>query len=706
MPLITLNTPLENVPGIQRRFLPKLKRLGILTVKNLLWHLPTRYEDWSTISDISDLKPGDEKTIHGIIQNVRQVRAWKRRMIVTEAIVGDKTGSIHAVWFNQPYIGKMLQEGKLINLAGKINLRKNELYFPNPAFELVPKSGETRHTAKIIPIYRETRGITSRGIRFIVFPMIKSLETIPEFIPEKILDSLGLREINIAIRDIHMPERIEDAQLAKRRFAFQDLFLLHLKNEQEKLSLKKQKAPSIKWAPEQIKDFLNNLPFGLTHSQKKSLHEILKDIEVPHPMNRLLQGDVGSGKTIIAGICAIIASHKPNNMQSVFMAPTEILARQHYKTLQRFFENSDCGIGLLLSKESRIFYGKDLEQKITKPKLLSGVETGKIGIVVGTHALIQKNVRFKNLAFVVVDEQHRFGVKQRAELTHGKDLFPHFLSMSATPIPRTLTMTVFGNLNLSLITELPVGRKPIITKIVAPENRDKAYAFIRGEVRKGRQVYVVCPRIEPSEENAESNKKSSWDDVKAVKKEYEKLEKTVFPDLRIAMLHGKLKSAEKDSIMKDFIEHKTDVLITTTVIEVGVDVPNTTIMMIEGADRFGLAQLYQLRGRVGRSEKQSFCFLFTESNSYTTKRRLESLLQAKNGFELAEKDLEIRGPGEFLGESQSGMPDIAMKAIQNPELLKSAQEKAIKLLEEDKELKNYPALKEKLAEFDRDLHLE
>lgn len=703
--MIELSTKLEDVHGVRAQFLPKLKRLGIINVRDLLRHFPTRYEDWSEISKIATLKPGDEKTIRGIVQSSNQTRAWKKRMAISEALIGDETGSIRAVWFNQPYIGKILQEGKEISLAGKVTQNKYGLIFSNPRFELITKKRPTKHTGRIIPIYPETRGLTSKGIRFILEPILKEISKIDEFIPQDILEKLNLPEINDALRSIHFPEKLEDALRAKKRFAFQDLFLLQLKNIDEKKSLASEDAPQVECDGELLKKYLGYLPFEMTDSQRKSLDEILLDISRPHPMNRLLQGDVGSGKTAVAGIVALITAE--NGFQSAFMAPTEILARQHYKTFQRLFNEFEGGVGLLVSKEARIFRGEGLEEKTTKTKLLKEIAGGEIQILMGTHALIQKNVEFRELGLIVIDEQHRFGVRQRAELSRGMKILPHFLSMSATPIPRTLMMTVFGNLDISLITELPKGRKVIITKIVDSKNRDKAYAFIRGEVRKGRQVYVICPRIERATTDKEQETRSTaWDDVKAVKDEYEKLDKIVFPDLKIGMLHGKLKTAEKDSIMRKFADGEIDVLVSTTVVEVGVDVPNATIMMIEGAERFGLAQLYQLRGRVGRSEKQSFCFLFSDSNSQYSRDRLESLLKAKNSFELAELDLKLRGPGEFLGNVQSGMPDSAMLAIQNPELLKSARDYAEKIFSDDPELKKYPAIKKRLSQFSEEVHLE
>ena len=856
MDTITLNTPLEEIGAVQKRFLPKLVRLKIKTVKDLLWHFPTRYEDWREVSPIADLKPGDEKTIQGIIQEVKQTRSWQKKMIITDVLIQDDSGSIRAVWFNQPYIGQMLTEGKLVNIAGKISMPKTKKapYFSNPAYEIISKNtSEPKHTARIVSIYPETRGLTSKGIRFMMKNVLDSLEDIPEFIPQNILDELELSEINDAMQKIHLPEDAKEAEPARERFAFEDLFLLQLKNIQEKSLLKKQQAYAISYTHEELKEIRGKLPFTLTASQEKSLMEILEDISKPNPMNRLLQGDVGSGKTIVAGIAALITASPSNGLQTAFMAPTEILARQHYKTLTTLFHDFTGGIGLLLAREARIFYGDELEEKTTKADLIKKVAAGKIKIVIGTHTLIQKSIEFENLGLVVIDEQHRFGVRQRATLLHSdpknpntselpeenetkKDkivekelsykltgvlfevqkeigrfgrerqyadllakkleeykisfkreyaievagiksnfadffiedkiilelkakpyieksdyyqvlryleaadrelgmiinfrnkhlkpkrvlnpkfgsfgldsghsdrLSPHFVSMSATPIPRTLMMTVFGNLDMSLITELPKGRREIITKIVDPDNRDKAYAFIRGQVQKGRQVYVVCPRIEAS--NSESEVRTAWDDVKAVEEEYEKLSKKTFPDLRVAMLHGKLKSAEKADTMKAYSGGETDILVSTSVIEVGIDVPNATIMMIESAERFGLAQLYQFRGRVGRGEHQSFCFLFTESHTANSHKRLTSLINAKNSFELAEKDLEIRGPGEFLGDSQSGLPDIAMTAIQNPKLLKSAQEKAQSIFHKDPELKNHPELKKRLDEFGEKIHLE
>ncbi|PIR98546.1 MAG: DNA helicase RecG [Candidatus Colwellbacteria bacterium CG10_big_fil_rev_8_21_14_0_10_41_28] len=695
--------------GPGKRFRGKLKKLGIRTIKDLLWHFPTKYDDRSEFSLISDIRTGDDVTIKGVVQKVNTRRIPGRKLSITEVIVEDQSNErISIAFFNQPYISQSLKEGKVANFSGKVTSYKGKLNLQSPTFELTHSYGkekETQHTGRLVPIYRETKGLTSRGIRYIIKPILENLPELPEYIPEDILKEMALPDVNEALQDIHFPEEEGKAHIAIKSFAFRDLFLLHLKNFIEKRNLKKQDAHPVKYTEEDMEEILSYLPFELTKEQDKVVKEILEDISKDHPMNRLLQGDVGSGKTVIAGIAALLAAR--NNYQSAFMAPTEILARQHYQTLTKFFEEYEGGIALLVSKEAKIFYGKDLEAtEINKKDLLEDIKKGKVGIIIGTHALIQKNVKFKNLALAVVDEQHRFGVNQRAEIVKGNKKFPHFLSMSATPIPRTLTMSIFGNLDISLINELPKGRKEIITKVVSPQNRDKAYEFIGEQIKKGRQAFVVCPRIEESDIEDDSDKKKSAWDVKAVKVEYEKLSQEIFPDLNIGMLHGKMDPEEKEDTMKDFSKGKIDILVSTSVIEVGVDVPNATIMMIEGSDRFGLAQLYQFKGRVGRGEHQSFCLLFTDSQSPSTKERLESLVKAKNGFELAEMDLQLRGPGEFLGESQTGMPDIALKAMQNPHLLDKSKQKAKKILEKDPELKDHPLLDKKLSQFRKEIHLE
>ncbi len=713
--MIKLATPLFQLKGVGPKFFDRLKKFKIETAKDLLWHFPYRYEDFSQISKIADLKIGQIATVSGVISEIKPHRTWKRRMFIVEALVTDDTGSIKAVWFNQRFLLSILTKGKLVNLAGKVvEASKGGICLSHPTYELVTsdRRQETRHTGRLVPIYSETKKLTSKALRFLIKPILEDLEKINEPVPLEILKKNNFPEINQALQQIHFPKTLRQAQGAKKRFAFEDLFLLQLASLRQRLRLSRQKAHSFEIDIDYLKNLLSFLPFELTQSQKKSLWEILKDLNKPQPMNRLLQGDVGSGKTIVAALASFLVAKQ--NKQSAFMAPTEVLARQHYQTLKKFFTNFDKGIGLITSAEARIFYGDNLESDIKKPEIAKKVSAGEIKIIIGTHALLQKTVQFRDLSFVVIDEQHRFGVRQRAELIHGAKLLPHFISMSATPIPRTLSLTIFGDLDLSIIDEMPKNRKEIITKIVAPANRDKAYAFIRGQARKGRQIFVICPRIEKEELREETEGEAKILsigellklEVKNVKEEYEKLSERVFPDLKVAMLHGKLKSKEKAEIMSRFANGEVDILVSTSVVEVGVDVPNATIMMIEGSERFGLAQLYQFRGRVGRGEHQSFCFLFTDSTAKNTYKRLYSLLEAKNGFDLAEKDLEIRGPGEFFGESQTGIPDLAMKAIQNPELVKVSRQAAVEILKKDPELKTCFLLKQRLEVFEKEIHLE
>src|SRR3989344_368239 len=661
-------------------------------------------------------------------------RTWKRGMFIIAALIGDDTGSIRAVWFNQRFLIMMLKKNSRLNLAGKITeAPEGGLVMSHPVFEILSSrinaeqtqnhAENWKHTGRIVPIYPETKGLTSKGIRFLIKPLIDNMEEIEDFLPKEIIEKQNIFNINKAIQLVHFPEKIEEAKEAKKRFAFEDLFFLQLNNLRQRMKLAQEMAYSSELSVDEIKELLSEIPFELTYSQKKSLWEILQDLKKPHPMSRLLQGDVGSGKTIVAVLAALVLAGNGKTAvakamagkQTAFMAPTEVLAKQHYETFKKFFKKFDKGIGLITGSMAKVFYGDGLESDIKKNDLIKKIENSEIKIVFGTHALIQKYVKFKDLALVIIDEQHRFGVRQRSELlkNQSSEAVPHLLSMSATPIPRTLSLTVFSDLDLSIIDELPKGRKEIITKIVAPINRDKAYAFIRGQVKKGRQVFVICPRIEPTNEFLEGlpvpvvkRRNVLWENAKMVKEEYEKLSQKVFPDLRVGMMHGKMKAKEKNEMMKNFNEHKTDILVATSVIEVGVDVPNASIMMIEDADKFGLAQLYQFRGRVGRGEYQSFCFLFTESGLKSAYHRLRSLVEAKNGFELAEKDLAIRGPGEFLGEEQTGIPDLAMKAVRNPELVKSSRKAAESILKNDSELEKYPLLKKRLESFQQEVHLE
>lgn len=732
---ISLETPLYDILGARTPLLKRFEKIGIKTVRDLLWHFPSRYEDFSEICKIDDLEPGELATVQAAIEEVTS-RRTRRGLTIIEAMLSDESGTIRAVWFNQPYIANTLHAGRIANFSGKVSIsEENELYFNNPTYEIIRQDSEAIHTGRLVPVYPETKGLTSRGIRFAIRIAMKHNPALAEWIPQEILSRYDLPDLQKALQDIHLPARFEDATAAQRRFRFENLFLLQLFNLQQKLKLSHEQAPVIPIDVERIKHILATLPFSLTQSQKQSLWDIVQDLAKPKPMNRLLQGDVGSGKTIVAAIAAITAAE--HGFQTVFMAPTEILARQHFETFQRFLKHvaqeNQPTVGLATGSGTIMLYDNDLTAKTPKAEFWKKSAAGEIAIVFGTHALVEKSARFKNLGLVVIDEQHRFGVNQRKTLARSASAagIPHLLSMSATPIPRTLMMTVFGDLDVSLITELPAGRKPILTKIVSPIERQTTYEFVRGEVKKGRQAFVICPLITPDtdvalREDAGSvlPKKKSTDrpvgiyprpdrgrttttlDLRSVEEEYEKLSTKIFPEFKIAMLHGKMKPKEKETVMRDFKEGKIDMLVATSVIEVGVDVPNAAIMIIEGADRFGLAQLYQFRGRIGRGEYQSYCFLMTEMKGEKAKARLRAILKAKNGFELAEEDLKLRGPGEFFGEVQSGFSDATLEALRDPALVKTSREAAAETVRTDPTFKNHLQLKIRLAAFTKNLHRE
>jgi ATP-dependent DNA helicase RecG len=713
---ITLATQLSDIKGIGANFTAKLEKLEIRTIKDLLYHFPFRYMDFSKILPVADAVEGAVATFHGTVEKVSISKTFRRKLWVITVRISDGTGKIDAVWFNQKFLISTFKEGQLVNIAGRVMSNGKKLYLSAPVFEVISSQGAmNRHTGRLVPVYPETKGVTSKLIRFALSKVMPLVKEIPEFLPESLLNAHDLPQLYEAFLNIHYPSTIEEAEQAQKRFSLQDLFLLQLLHFSERQKLSQERAVSFPYDAEQIKKWLAQLPFELTLSQKKALHEILEDLKKEHPTQRLLQGDVGSGKTVVSAIAARVVAGQGH--QAVILAPTEVLALQHYDTFKKFYsafagEAESPLIILATASKYALFAGDGLESEISRKNAQEQISSGRAKIVIGTHAVIQKSVRFHSLGFVVIDEQHRFGVRQRAELLSRKDddqgvFMAHLLSMSATPIPRTLAMTAFGDLDLSIISELPKGRKKIETAIVSPVKRADTYKFIRKELQKGRQAYVVCPRIEPADPDAPLSPRQLFQlEVKSVKEEYEKLSKKIFPEFRITMLHGQLKAAEKNKIMSEFKQGKLDMLVSTSVIEVGVDVPNATVMLIEGSERFGLSQLYQFRGRVGRGEHQSYCFLCTDVNSKTTNARLRALVNAKSGFELAEMDLKMRGPGQFLGEVQTGIPDIAMRAIQNPAFVLTARDQAKQLLEKDPHLAKYPYLAAYLKLFRKSVHLE
>lgn len=690
-----LNTPIKQLAGIGPGVMQKLNRLGIKTTNDFFTHFPHRYEDFSNIKKIDDLVADEKATVNGRLIEINNIRTWKRRMTVTEALLEDKTGVIRATWFNQPYLTQTLKEDLWVNFSGKVSLDNNGLYFSNPIYEIVgrdPSQKETVHTGALIPIYPETRGLTSRWLRFKIKSLLAGADKFEDFLPDFLRRQFRLKSRDWALRKIHFPKSENDIKEARRRLAFDELFLLQLVTAQERKKLKLRTAPTIPFNLSLTKKFIAALPFRLTKSQRLAAWQILKDMERSHPMNRLLEGDVGSGKTVVALIAALGAVK--NGWQVAFLAPTEILAQQHFKTINQLLAGFDYEVALLTSGEARVRY----HGEVSKKSLVSQIASGEINIVVGTHAIIQKNVGFGRLALVIVDEQHRFGVEQRAALIRGqKDsaYIPHLLSMTATPIPRTLALTIYGDLDISLLKEMPAGRKKIVTRVVAPANRQKAYQFILDKIKAGRQAFVICPLIEDSEKL----------EVRSVEQEYEKLNTKIFPRLKINMLHGRLKPKEKDEIMKNFKGGRTNILVSTAVVEVGIDIPNAAVMMIEGSERFGLAQLHQFRGRVGRAEHQSYCFLFTDSAAKATQARLKALVESEDGFALAEQDLKIRGPGEFFGTKQSGLPDLAMASLKDVKLIEETQQ-AVKFFLSKSSPEKHPALAAKLKKFKTEVHWE
>ena len=718
-----LSSPIEKVPRIGPVLQARLKKLGIRTVKDLIYHFPQRYEDFSRFVSIANLQARQNVAIQGKILEIKDSLAWKKRMTLTQAVVGDKTGAVKVIWFGKPYITDNLQRGDEVIMAGRVSQGKSGLYLNNPSYEKITENSSPykSRVAGLMPIYPETERLPSKWLRGIIRQALAILKpNFQEFLPESFLREYGLLPLLRAIWQIHFPDSLELAERARKRFSLEQLFLIELFVLKERIKLLQTKANPIPLDLPLIQRFVKSLAFKLTDAQRKSSWQILKDLEKSHPMNRLLEGEVGSGKTVVATMAALNAAKA--GLQVAMMAPTEILAKQHFKEVAKMLFKFKLTIALLTGKDDKIMAKKLKGEMIeaSRKKILEKCLKNEIDILIGTHALIQKSVKFKNLGLVIIDEQHRFGIQQRALLiargknaeqkrgTGAETKIPHLLTMTATPIPRSLALTIYGDLDLSIIDELPKGRRKIITKVVSPQDRQSVYDFIRNQIELGKQAFVICPRIEAQSEKrkAQSARFTSWNDVKTVEEEKEKLEKKVFPDLKIAMLHGRMTPKEKEKTMKDFKNNKINVLVATSVIEVGIDIPNASVMVIEGADRFGLAQLHQLRGRVGRSIWQSYCFLLTDSPGQRTRQRLKAILKAEDGFELSQKDLDIRGPGEFSGKKQWGIPDLAMDSLKDFALVERVKASAKEILEKGPSLKKYPLLREKLEEFERKIHLE
>ncbi|MEK7566834.1 MAG: ATP-dependent DNA helicase RecG, partial [Patescibacteria group bacterium] len=588
-----------------------LERSGFKTVRDLLWYFPSRYEKFSAPKAVADLIEGDEAAISGRVISSKTLKTWRKRMAIAETMVSDGTGTLRVVWFNQPYMANILMPEKTYSFSGKVRQNKKGLCMTNPDYKEggLVFAENTDDKNKLMPVYPESRGLHSKWFQFAIKKILKTaLPEIIDSVPKEILKRYHLPSLRKALLEIHGPTNEKMAVAARKRLAFEEIFLIQLDRQKKRIERDKLNAGSILADQNLIQSFISGLPFDLTSAQKRAIDQVLADTAKTRPMSRLLEGDVGSGKTIVAALAAYAASL--NGRQTAYMAPTEVLARQHYKEFIERFKPYRLQIALATSAEFRKFPSKAYPGKdthIAKNQLLKWIASGEISILIGTHALVQDKIKFKNLGLVIIDEQHRFGINQRAKLAQKS--IPHLLSMTATPIPRTLALTIYGDLDLTLLDEMPPGRKKVITAIVPPSQRERAYEQMRAEIKNGRQAYVVCPRIE---ENSVAAAKMSLE-MKSVKVEHKKLSASIFPEFKVAMLHGKMTPKEKEKTMDEFRENKTQILVATSVIEVGVNVPNATIIMIEGAERFGLAQLHQLRGRVLRSTHQPYCFVFTES---------------------------------------------------------------------------------------------
>lgn len=696
---MNLDSPIEKNFRLTPRQKTALKKIGVKTAVDLLFYFPFRYESFSERKNIIDLQEGDKTTVFGEIIKTKTEKTWRKRINLSEITISDLTGAIKATWFNQPYIAKTLKKGDKVALTGKITRGKSGLYIANPNYEKINSYEALREGSAILAVYPESAGITSRWLRFAVKKILRASRAWPnDPLPKDILKRYNLPSLKSSLIFIHEPQKIGDAEAARKRFAFEEIFLIQLARLKQRKERDKKHPPIIKTSAMEMDNFISTFPFELTGAQKRAIDDVAQDLLKNKPMSRLLEGDVGSGKTAVAVASAYMAIS--DNYQVAYMAPTEILAQQHFNSFIDYFSPATAGrlttkIGLITSSECRKFPSKVSNSQpthISKSQLLKWVASGEIPILIGTHSLIQKGVKFKSLALVVIDEQHRFGTRQRTALVSDKaDTAPHLLSMTATPIPRTLALTIYGDLDLSLLDETPKGRQKIITKIIAPGNRNAAYEKIRQEIKTGRQAYIICPRIdEPDPEKLNAL------NVKAVKEESKRLKKEIFPEFEMGMLHGKLLPKEKEKVLNDFRDNKIKILVSTSVVEVGIDVPNATVILIEGADRFGLAQLHQLRGRVMRSVFQPYCFVFTNSKSAKTKERLKAFVSAKNGFELAECDLELRGAGELGGGRQWGISDIGMEALKNIKMVEAARQESQKIISEDPKLKNYPLILERI----------
>jgi len=694
-PNVGLSASVTQIAGIGEFNAQKLAKLGVQTIGDLLYFFPTRYDDYSALKTINQLEFGDQVTIIGRVASARKQRL-KGTMILLKVVIEDMSGMIECSWFSTDRfvdsLLKQFQEGREMVISGKVSEYMGRLVFQQPTHEPAEKEWVTG--GNIVPVYRLTEGLQPLLMRRVMKRVSEYWsQRVNEFVPEEVRRALNLMSLGDALREIHFPRDPRTQEQARRRLAFDELFVLQLAIQQQRLRWRGEPAQALRVGEPTRDRLMAAAPFKLTGAQERAIGKIHADMQQPAAMHRLLQGDVGAGKTVVAAVAMAMAATA--GAQSALMAPTEILAEQHFRSLSKLFANMGDIVaqeGYANPKPINIALLTGSTKAAERKAIYAGLADGSINVVIGTHALIQDNVEFKNLGFVVIDEQHRFGVQQRTALRQkGRDLSPHTLVMTATPIPRTLALTLYGDLDNTILDEMPPGRQPITTHWFTPAERERAYSFVRAQVDQGRQVFVICPLVEESDKV----------EAKAAVEEHARLQKDIFPKYKLGLLHGRMKPAEKDEVMSAFSRNEYQILVSTSVVEVGIDVPNATVMMIEGANRFGLSQLHQFRGRVGRGEFASYCLLIADSSGAVGDERLQAIVSTQDGFKLAEKDLEIRGPGEFFGTRQSGDPELKLVNFRDRDLLERAREQAERLIERDAALgePNHEGLAEKVNAF-------
>jgi len=672
MPL-TLNAPISALAGVGSAMATKLAKIGIKTIGQATAYYPFRYDDFSRQAVIAEARLGEVANFVGTVDIIDTRRSPRRKMYLTEAILNDGTGQLRLVWFNQPFLTRNIHEGDRLSVAGKVGQDLLGLVMASPQYEKVSQADESRHTSGLVPIYRTISGVTPKQLRTVIDQALRLAEPV-DWLPARIINSRGLLPLADALTDIHRPQDLINIEEARQRLAFDELLLLQLRGQLTRQDWSNRQAAAIEFKEDLTKQVLADWPFQLTDDQRRCAWQILQDIQKEQPMLRLLQGDVGSGKTAVAMLALLNVAAQ--SYQAALLAPSEVLASQHFQSLVKAI-GQRCSIGLLTRTQQYFSQAGQIAGKVTKKQLVDHLATGDCQIVVGTQALLQESVSFNNLALLVVDEQQRFGVEQRQLLLNKKlfhqsdnELVPHFLAMTATPIPRSLALTLYGDLNLSVIKKMPSGRKPVITKAVSNDQRDKMYQFIRQLLDTGQQAFVVCPLIDESDKLA----------VKAVTVEFERLTAGELAGYQVGLLHGRMSGANKQMVMNDFATGRLQVLVATAVIELGVDIPGATVMVIESAERFGLAQLHQYRGRVGRRGQQAYCFLLSDQDDPLSKRRLEAVVKYNDGQQLAKLDLAWRGPGELYGREQTGFADLHLATIFDQDLIISAKGAAVEIL--------------------------